>query len=408
MINIFKNLVIFSSLLSFTLSGDIRLGIDVFENEYIQLIRDKRIALIINHTSLNSEGKHIVDIVSENNLNLVKIFAPEHGYLGNHPAGQKIKNNVDPITGCEVVSLYGKNKAPTNSSMADIDVLIFDIQDIGVRYYTYISTLTLAMEKAAEHNVDFIVLDRPNPLSGEIQGSLLDEGYSSFVGMHPIPVRHGMTVGEIALLVKQNKWIRNSEDLKLKIIKIKDWDRSSLFDRYNKLWTPPSPNIPDFKTALIYVGLCLLEGTNVSEGRGTPSPFKLFGSPWLNSKKLISALNQYNFNGVLFSTEEFIPVDIKGKAMNPKYEDALCHGVRIKVIDKNAINPFSIASTIIYEIHKLHPDKFEFKDDFFDKLYGSSDLRLAILESRNIDELMENNEIDIEVFKKLRKKVLLY
>ena len=133
MINIFKNLVIFSSLLSFTLSGDIRLGIDVFENEYIQLIRDKRIALLINHTSLNSEGKHIIDIVSENNLNLVKIFAPEHGYLGNHPAGQKIKNNVDPITGCEVVSLYGKNKAPTNSSMADIDVLIFDIQDNGIK-----------------------------------------------------------------------------------------------------------------------------------------------------------------------------------------------------------------------------------------------------------------------------------
>ena len=218
MINIFKNLIIFSSLLSFILSGDIRLGIDVFENEYIQLIRDKRIALLINHTSLNSEGKHIVDIIHENNLNLIRIFAPEHGYLGNHPAGQKIKNNVDPITSCEVVSLYGENKIPMDVYMEDIDILIFDIQDIGVRYYTYISTLTLAMEKAAEHNVDFIVLDRPNPLSGKIQGSLLDEGYNSFVGMHPIPVRHGMTVGEIALLVKQNKWIRNSEDLKLKII----------------------------------------------------------------------------------------------------------------------------------------------------------------------------------------------
>ena len=152
----------------------------------------------------------------------------------------------------------------------------------------------------------------------------------------------------------------------------------------------------------------MLEGTNVSEGRGTSSPFKLFGSPWLNSKKLISALNKYNFNGVVFSIDKFIPVDIEGKAMNPKYENELCHGVRIKVIDKNTIKPFSIASAIIYEIHKLHPDKFEFKDDFFDKLYGSSDLRLAIIESRNIDELIEKNKKDIEVFKKLREKALLY
>ena len=205
MINIFKNIVIGLSLFSLFLSYEIQIGLDVLEKEYISSLKDQRIALLINHTSLNSNGKHIVDIIHENNLNLIRIIAPEHGYLGNHPAGYKVIDNIDPITGCDVISLYGANKSPIDEQVEDIDVIIFDIQDIGVRYYTYISTLTLVMEKAAKHNIDFFVLDRPNPLSGKIEGPLFNTNYSSFVGMHPIPVRHGMTVGEIALLIKKER-----------------------------------------------------------------------------------------------------------------------------------------------------------------------------------------------------------
>ena len=408
MVNIFKNIVIGISLFNLFLSYEIQIGLDVFEKEYIPLLKDKRIALLVNHTSLSSNGKHIIDIIHDNNLNIIRIFAPEDGYLGNHPAGYKVIDNIDPITGCEVISLYGKNKSPTDKQVEDIDIIIFDIQDIGVRYYTYISTLTLVMEKAAEHNIDLFVLDRPNPLSGKIEGPLLNTNYSSFVGMHPIPIRHGMTVGEIALLIKKYGWIKNSEKLMLKIIRMNGWDRSRLFDEYYKEWNPPSPNIPNFKTALIYVGTCLLEGTNISEGRGTNFPYKVFGAPWLDNKKLISALNKYNFKGVIFSPENFTPIDIKGKALNPKYENILCNGVRIKIINKSEIQPFLIGASIIYEIHRLHPDKFKFKDDFFDKLYGSNRFRENILESKNINGLIDSDNRSIERFKLDIKGVLLY
>ena len=346
--------------------------------------------------------------MKSNNLDLVRIFAPEHGYLGNHPAGKNIKDNIDPISGAEVISLYGKNKAPLDKHLQDIDIIIFDIQDIGARYYTYISTMTLVMESAAKNNIDFFILDRPNPLSGKVEGSILDINYSSFVGMHQIPVRHGMTIGEIALFIKDNKQIKNSENLKLSVIKMKNWNRFFLFDKYYKTWNSPSPNIPNLETALIYTGMCLLEGTNISEGRGTDSPFKIFGAPWLNSKRLVKKLNKYNFQGVVFSVDNFLPVSIKGKVAEPKYENILCHGVRVIIIDKHQISPFLIALAIINEVSQLHPENFKFKVNFFDKLYGSNEFRNIIGDSAAIENLINQNNHKVNNFISTSKEYLLY
>ena len=288
-------------------------------------------------------------------------------------------------------------------------MLIFDIQDIGVRYYTYISTMTLAMESAAKNNVKFFVLDRPNPLSGSIvEGSILDSNFKSFVGMHSIPVRHGMTTGEMALFIKQNSLIKNADQLDIEIVEIENWNREKWYNNKCSKWIPPSPNIPDVNTALMYSGTCLLEGTNLSEGRGTDTPFMLFGAPWLNNKKLIKNLQTYKFKGIQFSEHDFTPVSIKGKADNPKYNEIKCKGVKIRIYNKEKFNPFVVGMIIVNEIYKIHPDHFEFKDDFFDKLYGSDILRTGIINSENLDNIIDTIEIELDKFMIQRRKALLY
>ena len=390
--------MIFSLIFS---SGDIQIGLDIIQNN-IQGLKNNRIGIIANHTSLDSKNQTIVDIMLNNKIDVIRIFAPEHGYLGHYQAGQTFQNSKYRLTDIEIVSLYGKNKSPQDKHLNDLDILIFDIQDIGVRYYTYVSTMILAMEKAAENDVQFLVLDRPNPLSGKIvQGSVLNKDYSSFVGMLPIPVRHGMTIGEIALFVKNNNLIENANELNLNVVKMINWNRFDWNDSYWDKWTPPSPNIPNRLNALIYVGACLLEGTNVSEGRGTEDPFILFGAPWIDSQSLVKNLNDKNLKGVFFVSESFIP-------NKSKYSGLKCNGLRINIIDKEKINPFIVGMHIINEIYNAHPKDFEFKDDFFDKLYGSSDLRLAILESKDLNILIKENEKDIIEYIKLAEKNRLY
>ena len=295
----------------------------------------------------------------------------------------------------DVVSLYGKDKSPRDEYLKDIDVLIFDIQDIGARYYTYLSTMQLCMEKAAQNNIDFIVLDRPNPLGRKIEGAILDLNYKSFVGMNPIPARHGMTAGEIALFVKENKLIKSAVDLSLQVITGTNWDQDySVGGRCKVEFEQTSPNIPSLEHALMYIGTCLLEGTNISEGRGTDNPFKLFGAPWLNSGAIIKQLEKYKFKNVQFTEMNFTPT-------SSKYNGVKCNGIQIDFTGYE-IDAFKIGVAIIDEIYKKHSDKFEFKDSFFDKLYGSSDLRLAILNRGNLNQLFKKNEKDQEDFKKKR------
>ena len=368
-------------------------------NDNFKFLENKKIGLIINHTSrvpLNELREYgfdlpiaTYDLFKNANLNVVRIFSPEHGFSGQYAAGEEV-----PSTS-EVVSLYGKNKSPRDEYLKDVDVLIFDIQDIGARYYTYLSTMQLCMEKAAQNNIDFIVLDRPNPLGRKIEGAILDLNYKSFVGMNPIPARHGMTAGEIALFVKENKLIKSAVDLSLQVITGTNWDQDySVGGRCKVEFEQTSPNIPSLEHALMYIGTCLLEGTNISEGRGTDNPFKLFGAPWLDSGAIIKQLEKYKFKNVQFTEMNFTPT-------SSKYNGVKCNGVQIDFTGYE-IDAFKIGVAIIDEIYKKHSDKFEFKDSFFDKLYGSSDLRLTILNRGNLNQLFKKNEKDQEDFKKKR------
>ncbi len=415
MIYIIKNIIALTITVQFIFGcADYTAGVTrLFEKEKHELsrkysyLKDMRIGLIINHTSKYPGSSYLpttYQLFKENELNVVRIFSPEHGLSGSYAAGEEV-----PSTS-EVVSLYGKNKEPQDYHLQDIDILIFDIQDIGVRYYTYISTMTLAMEKAAQNNIKFMVLDRPNPLGRAVEGSVLDIEFSSFVGMHPVPVRHGLTIGEMALFIKQNNLIDSADKLDLEIVRGWNWDGG--YSQGNKCspdFYKTSPNIPHIENALMYVGTCLLEGTNVSEGRGV-EPFLSFGAPWLDSDKIIKALEKYKFRNVSFESHKKTP-------HKSKYKDIECNFILINLsqnfshsskIYVDSIEPFKIGVSIINEIYKAHPNDFKFKDNFFDKLYGSSDLRLAILESKDLNELMVKNGKDIKKYLKLAEKAKLY
>ena len=251
-------------------------------NEYQSLFAGKRVGIITNHTAYNANDKHIIDIFLEmKDAEVVALFGPEHGIKGDEDAGSVITD--DKMGEIPIYSLYGKTRKPTYEMLKECNILIYDIQDIGARYYTYISTMGLAMEAAAENDIPFVVLDRPNPINGkDVEGNLLEKEFATFVGMYPVPVRHGLTVGEYAQMINSEKWLSNEVQVDLKVIQMQGWERDMWYDETGLKWRPPSPNIPDLQVATIYPGTCLFEGTNISEGRGTYQPFLKIGAPWFN------------------------------------------------------------------------------------------------------------------------------
>ena len=373
------------------------------DNIDLKQLRGKNVAIVANHTSIDSKETHILDIISKiSDIYVHVVFAPEHGFKGNLSAGAFFDDAITPLY--KIVSLYGKNKAPKKEDLLNIDVIIFDIQDIGSRYYTYISTLTYVMEAAANFSIPLIVLDRPNPLGRLVDGPLLNMEYASFVGMHPIPIRHGMTIGEIALMIAGEGWLKSKNKLDLEVVKLEGWNVEMGY-----FSIPPSPNIPNHVTSLIYNGMCLLEGTNLSEGRGTETPFLLFGAPWLNGYKLTSILNKLKLPGIKFEYSMFKPVRIRGKADWPKYRYEMCQGVKIKVLNMDKVDPIRMAIHIIGETRALHPDEFIFLEtNFIDKLYGNESLKLNILSHEPIENLFLSWQEDNNRFSSIRKQYLLY
>ena len=366
-------------------------GGEIFlENEnYFNSI--KNIGLVVNHSSniieINNEYNTIVPKFK--NFNLKIIFTPEHGLVNNYAAGEHIDNIND--FNIPIISLYGNSFQPDLKYLIDLDAIIFDIQDIGSRYYTYVSTMTYVMEVCARHNIPFYVLDRPNPISGKIEGPVLNKEFSSFVGMHQIPTRHGMTIGELALLINENNWLQNGLKSDLHIVKMQGWKRNMYFNSMNQAWLPPSPNIPNLEAAILYSGLCLLEGTNISEGRGTSSPFEIIGAPWLNSEKIINEISNKDLDGFKISKTNFTPKSIIGKSLNPKYLNEKCNGLKIEIIDRDKISPVALALRLLSIIHKIHPNEFKFlESNFIDKLYGSSKLRKHILLNKDIELLINS------------------
>ncbi len=387
-----------------------KVGADILLSEKFNLIKNKNIGVVTNHSAILNNAVHLVDTLNNiSNIKIIALFGPEHGIRGNAPDGQTIKDGIDTKTNIPIYSLYGKNRKPTKEMLRNIDVLIFDIQDIGARYYTFISTLYYTMIAAAENNIQIIVLDRPNPIGGIIvDGPIRKKEFKSFVAIAPIPIQHGMTIGELANLFNEEGWLGDNLKADLIVVSMKGWKREMLFNECNSKWIKPSPNIPNLNTAIVYPGMCLLEGVNVSEGRGTNSPFLTFGAPYINSTELIKELDQLPHDGLELSKISFTPRSIENMSKYPKYKNVKCNGIKLRITNQKNVRALRFGVEVLYAIHKLYPSEFKFRKNWLDKLFGDTYLTEMIKNNSSPKQIFEMWSSDINEFKKLRKKYLLY
>ncbi|WP_462410908.1 exo-beta-N-acetylmuramidase NamZ family protein [Neobacillus sp. Marseille-QA0830] len=382
-----------------------RLGVEVLLEDRNELIKGKRFGLITNPTGVDQQLHSIVDrLYHHPDVQLTALFGPEHGVRGTAPAGTHVKSYTDEKTGVPVYSLYGATKKPTPEMLANVDVLLFDIQDVGARFYTYIYTMALAMEAAKENHIPIIVLDRPNPINGtDVEGPIMEQKYTYFVGEYPIPVRHGMTVGELARMF--NKEFEIGADLT--VVKMEGWKRSMIYDDTPLPFLKPSPNIPTLDAAICYPGTGLIEGTNVSEGRGTPRPFEWIGAPFINKDNLAAKLNSYHLAGVTFQAASFIPA-------TSKHMNQLSHGVQIHITNRESFKPFETGLYLVKTIHDMYPENFRFLapssagTSFFDQLVGSGSIRAGIEAGKSIEEMKKEWQPALDKFMKVRERYLLY
>ena len=363
-------------------------GIDVLLKKKLHFIQSRKIALVTNHSGVD---KNLVPnykrLMEVEDVELKVIFSPEHGLFGESEAGEKI-NYTDLKDLPKVISLYGGTRKPSAEMFDGVNLIIYDIQDIGTRFYTYISTLGLVMEAGADLGIPVLVLDRPNPIRGDIiEGPILDIQYRSFVGQYPISTRYGGTVGELAKKIIKNKWITSLPELE--IIKMEGWQPNAWFDQTDLPWVAPSPNIPDLKTAIIYPGMCLFEGTNVSEGRGTPNPFKWIGAPWIDGKKLSQTLNNFKLPGVVFVPKSFIPVEIPGKSENPKFKNQKCHGIEVWVTDRDQYKSIDVGVLTLFSIYNMYPNDIKIRESGLNRLWGSSELYKKLLRGVTVDDILK-------------------
>src|SRR5208337_1117732 len=328
--------------------GRVQPGLDVLEAEKFALLRGKRIGLITNHTGLDFQGKTTIELLANApNVQLVALFSPEHGIAGH--ADEKVSSSKDPSTGLPVFSLYGEHLRPTDEMLQGIDALVFDVQDAGVRFYTYTTTMGYCMEEAAKRGIPFYVLDRPNPINGEIvEGPMLDPDKTGFVAYFPLPVRYALTIGELAQLFNKEKNI----NCDLHVIPMKNWHRNYFFESTGIRWIPPSPNLRTLKGAILYPGLEILQNAGVSVGRGTEAPFEEFGAPWMNGEEVAEVLNGRNLAGVRFVNQPYIPV-------SGLYAGQHCGGVGIRVTDRGAVRSIRVGLEIAELLQKKYPDHFD-------------------------------------------------
>jgi len=364
---------------------------------------NKRIALVINQTSILPDGAYLLDKLIERNLKVVKIFSPEHGIRGD-----EIYSNNDPKTGTPIVSLFGSKFKPTPEDLADVDVIIYDIQDVGARFYTYTSTLYYIIEAAIENSKQLIVCDRPILINPDyVDGFILSPYNKSFVGTIPTPICYGMTCGELANFLQHRLSTENRTWDGLFISKMEGYTHSTDYDFLDLKWVKPSPSIISRKSALCYPATCFLEGTNVSEGRGTSTPFELLGTPWCDGDKLSAELNSYNLPGVQFTAATFTPAE-KISSYSPKFFGMECRGVRINITNINQFQPVKAGIAILVSLRNLFPQFTFNKDNFIDKLAGTNRLRTMINNGTSYEEIVESWSSEVEKFHEERKKFLLY
>ena len=373
----------------------------------------KRVGLITNQTG-RVGAEHLADLLSKApGLKLAAIFAPEHGFRGTAEAGASVRGGVDAKTGVPIHSLYGATKKPTQAMLRNVDVLVFDIQDVGARFYTYISTMGLAMQAAAAARIPFVVLDRPNPLGGEyVSGFVLEPSLRSFVGQYPIPIVHGLTVGELAKMIKGEKWLEGLAALELSVVEMRGWRRAMRWPQTERAWVATSPNIPSFEAALVYPGIGIVGEAEVSEGRGTPTPFSLFGAPWLDGSRMAARLNGLGLPGVRFQRATFTPRSIPGVAARPRFEGTRLHGVRVVVDDVARIEPLEVG------MHVLAAIAAEARSKGIAPLFGNLKMLHAIAGTKRLHGMLAAGsdgaaiiaawQAEVALFKAQRARHLIY
>jgi len=384
-------------------------GIDRFEKIFPERFYGSKAGILIHPASVNKKLSHTKEVLLKSRKIKIKaFFGPQHGIFGNTQDNMiEWEGFLDKETGIPVFSLYGKTRKPTSQMLDDIDIFIIDLQDIGARYYTFIWTMALCMEACEKKGIPVIVLDRVNPIGGHLtEGPLIKSEFTSFVGLHPLPVRHGMTIGEIALYFRDKFYQR----LDLTVIPLKGWRRFFWFDNTGLPWVMPSPNMPTIETAEVYPGMCLFEGTTISEGRGTTRPFEIFGAPFIEPEKLVRKLKDFKLKGVFFRALYFTPT------FN-KFSGELCGGAQIHITDREKFKPFKTAVAIILTIKELYPHvdlwrkppyEYEFEKLPFDILSGSDKLRKDIEKGIKLKEMEQWWESENESFEKTRKQYLIY
>ena len=367
-------------------------------------IRGRRVGLITNHSGVDAQLQATADQLHRSDLcQLVALYGPEHGIRGAAQDGEKIDTFADPRTGVPAHSLYGATREPDAAMLAGIELMLFDIQDVGARFYTYLYTMSLSMAACAKAGIPFLVLDRPNPIGGEaIAGNLLDPNFASFVGLYPIPVRYGLTIGEIAQLFNAEYGL----GAELDVVWMEGWHRADYWEDTGLPWVPPSPNMPGPETAVVYPGTCFFEGTNISEGRGTTKPFELFGAPFIDGARLADALNEQSLPGICFRPVFFQPAA-------SKYAGEICEGVQLHVLDRAAFEPLSTGFTALATVLRLYPQDFAWRIPQgeihnFDRLAGTDQIRLALDRGVSVAELVASWTEELQTFAEIRHRYLAY
>lgn len=388
---------------------NIELGLERLVDEKIELLRGLRIGLICNQASVDHHFRHAADLFYQHQqIDLKRLFGPQHGIRGDVQDNMiETEHTLDRRTGLEILSLYSETRKPTPEMLDDLDALVFDLQDVGCRVYTFIYTMALAMEACAEQGKKFIVCDRPNPIGGRsIEGNVLEKGHESFVGKFPLPMRHGLTVGELAMLFKGEFDL----DCELEIVTMNNWSREDFYDQTDAPWVMPSPNMPTVETACVFPGTVYLEGTKVSEGRGTTRPFEIVGAPYIDAGVLAESLNKENLPGVIFRDVNFIPTF-------QKHAGQVCGGIFLHVTERKGFEPVITGLAIVKAILELYPEQFGWKDppyeyeyerNPFDVISGTLKTRQQLESGLTLTEIRSSWAEDLAEFEKLRQKYLIY
>ncbi len=377
-------------------------GADRLLGEDFSLVRGKRVGIVTNHSGRLSNGVFLVDTLVSRGVRVVVLFGPEHGIRGEAAAGERVGDSRDAATGIRVYSLYGERTKPTRQMLRGVDILVYDIQDVGIRYYTYLSTMALAMEAAAESRIPFVVCDRPDPLGGlRVDGPIRDDSLRSFVGWLPVPIMYGLTCGELARMINGEGWLAKGVHADLRVVPMSGWNRSMLWDETGLPWTPPSPNIRTPGAAMLYAGTCLIEALSVSEGRGTDAPFQTIGAPGFDGARLWSAMTGLDLPGVRFTPVHFTPT-------SSKFAGVPCNGVSITVTDLRSVDPVGLGLELVRNILTIGDTSVTVREQWMNKLVGTPTVLQQLRKGTDTRDIRMGWQPALDQFRRKSAKYLLY